>query len=262
MRFLFNIMLSITCCSTLLAQDINKAIIVMKSGSILEAQIVEWNSNEQLVLLSEGIMDIITISQRDIHKIFPSGEMDAKLLSEKAIFLNNIASHKDYNFPHTGFYATAKAQFITGNEGDRANAINGFGVSVSAGHRFTRMLGVGGGIGYDQFIWNSGEEMIPVFAELNGFLTPSLTSLFYNIQAGYSIALSDERYAIESAKGGMMIYPSVGVRFGSAENKITLDIGYKFQNATYIYTDLWTPTSSREQNVTFKRMTIRFGVIL
>ncbi len=261
MKTIIHIIILLTICQSLVAQKKDPAIIVMKSGSIIEGKIVEWNDNEKITIISPGIRDSIVINQDEIQKIFPSGGIEEDMISAKAQTFNLLAGRAAYDFKHTGFYATAKAQFISGNDGERANGVNGFGISISAGHRFSRLFAVGGGVGYDQFIWNSGEEMIPVFAEVSGYFTPTQTSLFYNIQGGYSYALSDDRYLILDADGGFMFYPSIGIRFGTAKNKLLLDVGYKFQNATYTYRNQWNSTITSEQDLTFKRMSIRLGVI-
>ena len=134
MRLLFYTIISITFCSTLIAQNANKAIIVLNSGSILEGQIIEWDDDRELVLLCNGITESITINHKDIQKIIPTGEMDEALLNEKALRVKNIANIKNYNFKHTGLYATAKGHFITANVGNRANGVNGFGLSLSLIH--------------------------------------------------------------------------------------------------------------------------------
>ncbi|MDA8693360.1 hypothetical protein N9L92_04795 [Saprospiraceae bacterium] len=262
MRELIYTVLFISLAIGLDAQKNDKTIIVMKSGSIIEGEIINWEDKDHLILKCKGIVDPIVIEQKKIKNIFTQDNMDKNLLRNKSKGLRTFSRSIKNNFKERGLYTTLKGQFITANDGDRANGVNGYGVSVSAGHRFCRLLAVGGGLGYDQFIWDSGEEMIPIFAEVSGFFNNSPTSVFYNLQTGYSFALSDEEFFIESTKGGFSIYPSIGLRFGQGETKMTLDFGYKIQNATYTYSDIWTNTTTREQNLTYKRMTLRLGVLL
>lgn len=244
------------------AQSNGKIIVIMKSGSIIKGESVLLNDEDFLAIKSKGIVDPIVIDTKKILRTLIGKQIDEYWLNEGSKGLKFLAQSLKNNFKESGLYLTIKGQLITANDGERANGVNGYGVSISAGHRFNRMIAVGGGMGYDQFIWNSGEEMIPLFAEVSGFFNNAPTSVFYNIQTGYSIALSDDDFLIDDAKGGLSIYPSLGLRLGRGETKMTLDVGYKFQNATYSYTDPWRFATIREQNLTYKRLAFRLGVLL
>ena len=238
--------------SSLLAQEegtstASEVIIHLKSGTKVKGEVAEWKYGEYIIInMPWGSR--MELPENQIKKIIQVG--------------TNISNDVSYNFKEKGFYFSAKGQVITGNEGNRAKGVYGFGLSVSGGHRIHRLLGIGGGIGFDKYIWDSAEELIPLFAEISGYLTPSHTSIFYNIQTGYSFAQSDNDYLLLDAKGGFMIYPSIGIRFGKEVTKFTLDVGYKFQNAQFTYRDIWTATTRSEQDVLFKRLCIRFGISL
>lgn len=228
-------------------EQTNQSILYLNSGSTIECEIIEWKQGEYYKVQTSWDQ-IMLFKEDEITKI--ESVLDHKQLQ------------KVYNFKEKGKYISLKGMFILGNEGPRAKGTNGFGISFSAGHRFNRLLGLGLGVGYDQFIWDSGEEMIPIFAEINGFFTPELFTGFYNIQAGYSLAFADEDYLQEEAKGGWMFYPSVGIRFGPGDQKLSLDIGYKFQEAQFTYTDIWNFSTKSQQDLVYKRLTLRFGIII
>lgn len=244
------------------AQKSGKIIVIMKSGTIIEGESVLLNGNDFLTIKSKGIVDPIVINTKEILGTFVGKQIDKYWLNQESKGLKFLSQSVKNNFKEIGLYITVKGQLIAANDGERANGVNGYGVSISAGHRFSRLLAVGGGIGYDQFIWDSGEEMIPLFAEVSGFFNNTPTSVFYNLQTGYSVALSDDDFFIANASGGLSIYPSIGIRLGRSETKMTLDIGYKIQNATYSYTDLWINNTIREQELTYKRLALRLGVLL
>lgn len=225
----------------------NEAVVFLQDGSKIKGKVLDWQLNEFITLEMPWGKNI-TIHQEQIKNIIQEG--------------TDINYSSPYNFNERGIYYGAKAQVIAGNEGERANGVFGFGFSASVGYRFNRLLGIGGGVGYDKYIWDSGEELFPIFAEIQGFVTPTNTSLFYNLQVGYSIAQTNNQYLLTHAKGGMMVYPSVGIRFGREATKMTLDVGYKFQNASFTYRDIWTATTSSEQDVLFKRLCFRIGVTL
>jgi len=235
-------------------------VVVLKNGHPIEGYLKEWAGEEQIKLRLQGVSDLLSIEQSEIRGIYPKASFDSEEYANE--LYSAIEPKAPYNYKHTGLYKSARAQVIVPNDGNRANGVSGFGLSISAGHKFNRLLAVGLGVGYDQYIWNSGEEMIPIFAEISGNLSPKNTSLFYNLQTGYSIALSDDQYGISEASGGLMIYPALGIRFGKESHKFGFDLGYKFQKANYVYVDRWTRTTFHDQRIHYKRMSLRFSIIL
>lgn len=225
-------------------------ILKLKDGSQLEGEIIEWKEAEYIIIKTIW-SPAMKFEMANVENVVQKSTLNYRS--------NKI---KPYNFIEKGIYFSARAQLITGNDGSRAYHRNGYGLSISGGYRFHRLFGVGVGTGFDQFIWDSGEEMIPIFAEVNGFLTSKLTTPFYNIQAGYSLALEDERYLQVDSEGGWMLYPSIGIRFGQHNVKYTIDMGYKFQKAKYSYQDPWTVTTISDQTLTYKRLCLRFGILL
>lgn len=222
-------------------------IVELKNGSIIEGKVNSWEIgkyidlktewNESMVLPSEAILKVQHKSALEFQK------------------------YHNYNFRENGVYYTGKFQLIVANNGERANKVNGLGLSFSSGYRFSRLVGVGAGIGYDRFIWNTAENFVPIFAEFSSFFIPKNTSLFANVQAGYSIAIKDEDFSLTEARGGLMFYPAIGLRLGGLENKFTVDVGYKFQRAKLTYSSPWTRSIS-EQRLTYKRLTVRIGILM
>jgi hypothetical protein len=223
------------------------AIVKLKNGSVIEGEVVEWDFGNYIKLkFPWGATTVFYQEQiRKIHQ--KSTRYSAKIPS---------------NIKEQGLYYNARLHLITPNEGFRAKGVFGYGLAFSAGHRFNRYLGVGAGIGYDRYIWESGENLIPLFAEINGFLNKSNTSLFYNISAGYSFTSTDEQYLLSEAKGGMMIFPSIGISWGAQTYKYTLTAGYKFQHAEFRYDSPWNFGEYSHQDVLFKRLSLSFGIIL
>ena len=230
-------------------EELSKQVIIyLENGSKIQGEVVEWKHGELLTILTAW-NDEITFPWKIIKKAVQTSTRQ------------NVV--QPYNFKESGLYFSPSAALITGNGGNRAKGQNGISVAFSAGHRFNKLLSIGGGIGWDQYIWNSGEELVPLFAELSGYTSETNSSFRYVLQAGYSIALKDEDYLISNSKGGWMLYPAVGVRFGSNPNtKYFFDIGYKFQRAEFSYDDQWEFGRRSDQRILYKRLTIRFGLLL
>ena len=218
-------------------------IINLVSGSTIEAEINEWVYDEYLDIKTTWTENLILPAEA-IKSVIQKSTLKAK-----------------YNFKDRGSYYSAKMQLITGNDGQRARHINGAGVSFSYGKRWSRLLGLGVGVGYDKYVWDTGENLVPLFLEFTSYFNPSATSIFFNLQAGYSLAFKDNDYLIIAAKGGRMIYPAIGLRMGKGKVNYTLDFGYKFQKASFTYGNNWGIETS-EQRLHYKRLSLRFGILI
>lgn len=228
--------------------DSDLMVVYLKDGSQMEGYIQKWDYETKLYLknTSGSIFE------------FPAKSVD-KVVQKSLI---NLDSAPSYSFNENGIYYAWRMQGLIGNSGQRFSQTPGYGFSFLAGYRSTRLLGVGIGIGYDKFVDNSGEEVIPVFAEFSGYFQPVNTSLYYSLGIGYSFARENRDSGIIDGSGGLLVYPALGVRFGNGKMKYTMDVGYKFQKATFTYNNPWDGRTTHEQRLTYKRLTLRFGILI
>jgi len=236
-------------CITVHAQDNHKEkelmIVYLKDGSTIKGTIIDWNYEEALQLRTTDGLELT----------FPAKAIDK--VTQASLYKVTVP----YNFKENGLYYAVRGQYIVGNDGRRAKEQGGYGFSALVGHRFNRLLGIGIGTGYDLFIDNTGERLMPIFTEVSGYLLPKNSSFSYSLAVGYSFAFTDADYNLNEAKGGLLIYPAVGLRFGTGEMKYTVDLGYKFQNAIFTYTNPWDGTSRDRHDILYKRLTLRMGIL-
>lgn len=221
--------------------DFKQAIVELKSGTKVEGEIVDWQMNEYITLKFFWGAEH-TFKQSEIRRVIQKSALNTRIKNE-------------YVFKDKGLYIAPSLYAISGNNGNRAESVWGLGGSVSAGHRFNRWISVGAGIGYDRYIWRSGEDFMPFFAELSGFLNESNRSLFYNLKLGYSIAFENEQYLLTEARGGIMVHPNIGYSWGADQHKMGISIGYKFQDARLVYQNAWDFGRRSEQDILYKRLT-------
>ena len=225
----------------------NIVVVELKSGTRVEGEVLDWKFNESITLkFSWG--NTITFKQKEIKRIIQKSSLNV--------------GKTTYNFKEKGLYYSVHTDLIAGNNGSRAHGTFGFGFSFSAGHRFNRLLNLGGGLGYDRYIWDSGENIIPVFAEISGFFQETNVSMYYNLKTGYGKAMTDDTYLLTKATGGLFVHPSFGIRWGKEDVKFTLGLGYKFQEANFSYQNPWSSTDRSEQDILFKRLNLSFGILL
>lgn len=226
-------------------------IIYMRSGGIFKGKIIEYDQRKDLVLeLPSG--SITRLNSRRVKKII-QGDVDPSLL------IKPKRVKKPYNFREQGVYFAA---FISSNSGgsafDASETNHGLGVQASIGYQFHRLIGVGAGVGMDYYYIGSGENFMPVFGEIRGYLFPKNITPTYSFAMGYGYSFSDEDRDITNAEGGLMIHPSVGFRFGGSRTmNFTLDAGVKIQKGKFEFTN-WDVT---EHQMTYRRFVIKAGVV-
>lgn len=223
-----------------------RAILYLKSGSELEVSIIDWNPELGIKFITIWGQEMFFPADK-IHKV--------KSLSKKG-----YNSH--YVFKEKGIYYSMSAGLITGNNGVRNSERNGYTLSFSSGYRFSRLLSIGIGTSVDQFAHESGERMHPIFLDFRSYILPNNSTLVANLQTGYSLAFKNENRGITSAKGGFMFYPSLGMSFGGSVTKYSIDLGYKFQKATWSYENQWDTRNSTEFRLGYQRLVLRFGIVL
>lgn len=227
----------------ILGQDVadNKVIVILENGSRFEANLVEWDQENNVIRL-EAFGSIVEFSNDEV----------------KSIVQKNLTKIEPYTFKEEGNYYQLRVNLISGNPGNRSNFQPGIGVSLSAGKRFNRLLSLGAGVSFDEYIVGTSENILSTFGEISGYLNPHNLSLSYSLAAGYGFAFKDEEANLTSAKGGMMVYPALGLRWGKNHLKWTFDVGYKFQDANWVYEN-WGTIS--DQNILYRRLTLRTGVM-
>ena len=219
----------------------NRVIVFLDNGSKFEAKLLDWNQE----------LETMTFEAFGNEVVFPSKEI------KKIVHLGAIETEA-YTFKETGPYFHARMNLITGNPGNREYQEPGIGLSFSAGKRFNRFASVGVGIGFDEFIVGTSENILSTFGEFSGYLFENNQSISYNVAAGYGFAFKDEDARLTSATGGWMVHPALGLRLGKKKLKWTFDVGYKFQKANWVYEN-WGTIS--DQRILYRRLTLRTGVM-
>ena len=126
---------------------------------------------------------------------------------------------------------------------------------LNVGYQFNQYLSVGGGVGMDIY----DKEYFPVYADFRGYILNKKVSPYYAFQAGYG--LSTDIFNLNSSNishsGGMMIHPSIGLRFASFRStKFIMEAGYKFQ---------WDQRTNERRGwvdkIIYKRLSLKIGVL-
>jgi len=248
--------------------------ITLKDGSVFEGVIKKYVEGEKLILqLSPNINK--TIKDKHIRKIVASNKSGKPEETSTYGSKNEVSStgfaynNKLYFEANYAMLIAKSAYFTNANLENKVNEIDrGMGIQLVGGYQFNRWIGAGVGVGADYYYLDSGETILPVFADLRGHLTKNVVSLIYKAQAGYGFALKDDEQNMIEATGGVMLYPALGLHFRTKSNvNFSLDFGYKYQKAKYGYNvnnvpQWWNMANVRVVNdLEYNRFAVRAGVI-
>ena len=222
-------------------------VVVLRGGSRLTGTIIKWELERGMEFkLATGAM--MVIPKNEINEVFQDITITAPTYPR---YYEGPRQPRPYTFREHGFYQSFSLFLNFADPG-------GAGLQYTAGHRFSRMLGVGAGIGIESNdFWNE-RSAVPLFAEARGFLVKEKISPYYAVKLGYAFALKNEFSNEIESRGGAYFSPEFGVRFGSRAVNYYLGLEYKIMSATYVDDFGWDGTST--DRVTYRRIEMRTGL--
>lgn len=235
-------------------------VIYLKNGSVFRGNIAAYQPGEQVTIEIAGATPLI-FKEGEILKIRQE-RLDAvkkQELQKPTVVQEEKPKDKNYEFKERGWYNAT--YFALGSGQSNGNVQFVVGLHNITGFMLKRQLGIGLGIGVDNYAVGTGEVVYPIFAEARGYFTPTYRSFYYSVAVGYGLAFKNDNNFVTRANGGYMFHPAIGVRFGaSAESNITLDIGYKQQQAGFTREVPFTGEIDIRE-VTYRRLIVRAGLL-
>lgn len=231
----------------------------LQDGKILVGKVLKYSSKRGVMMEQQGGY-LVEIS-RDLIKnivIQPTGKI---IKSGKAKM--SLKGDKSYAFREEGIYYTLNGGALFG-ESPQGDSDLGFGLQATTGLMFNRRLGVGVGLAFDNYsvTGQNGRQVMPVLAEVRGYLSDSNMAPFYVMQAGYGFAFKEENQGVQKANGGIMLHPAFGLRLGAREDvNFAFDLGYRFQRVTQVREFSPWSNETQEERIWYKRFALRFGMI-
>jgi len=234
---LFMLALVVSCWHTADAQSILKpkqTTVVLKSGTKLVGDLISYDPNTEVVISIIG--NEIAIPSSRVKKIV----MPA---SSKQVNINRIKTKKIYHRTNVGILSNANG--------------NGISLNYSALYQHSRWIGIGLGTGIDNYYFQPGRNVYPIFTEIKSFLVDGNSSPYVSLKSGYGFINTNSDENQINTKGGMFINPNFGYRIGSSGVFMDIYIGLRFQNATYDINDGW---SVRHQDIRWNRVETGIGI--
>jgi hypothetical protein len=225
-------------------------VVWLKDGSKLSGYILKWELARGMEFkLITGAEVILPKDQ--ITRVYQDLPFASQLQTDQSPY---VRKDRSYRFREEGIYNTFSC-FLN------FSSFGGAGVHYSIGYRFSRMLGVGIGIGIESNDFNNSRGIVPLYAEARGFFVPKKISPYYAFKIGYGFAQKAELAGTIDAKGGFMVSPELGVRFGGRAVNYYMGFQYKIQNAQYTNTIGWDGQGTYTDVVSYRRVDFRAGLL-
>ena len=233
-------------------QDSSKVIDVvwLRDGSVLKGTITKWEMERGMEFKLLTGAEVV-IPKLDIRRVTQDVPVAYGNEAAKATY---IKVPKPYSFKEEGWYQNTSGFLHIADEG-------GAGIHHAMGYRFSRLLGVGLGAGIETHDFNYVRNIIPVYAEARGFFFPKKVTPYYALKIGYGFALKDEFSGDIKAEGGIHFSPELGFRFGGGDVSYYAGIEYKIQNATYTNNFFDGSGSTFTEQVSYRRLEFRTGLL-
>jgi len=232
------------------AQKSKKDIVYLKSGGIIKGQVI---TND---------LDRIKINSSGNQWVFKTADVDS--VSKYSKVVRERSPNQNY------FFDTSMGVLI-GNSGNGQKAP--FSFMSSFNYRVIDKLYLGAGLGTEFF----DESYMPVFGQFQYRFRDGKFTPFFNLQAGYQIALEDGKrenyinyYSSSSsiyypypqtsgklnAEGGFLINPSFGFQRLTSENfGWFFSFGYRYHQLNY------SGVNSYKLESNFSRLSLKIGFI-
>lgn len=223
-------------------RDIPKTL-YLKDGSFLQGSLVGKTPTEYFWQLSDG-------SQVKFSKDLVKTIKEQK---ENFQYLKNGKIKK-----RKGFYGRIMAGGLFEKKINQwSNQDHAPSINLTVGYQINSKISLGIGSGYDGY--NEGPPIIPLYLDLVGDILNSAVTPYYKLSAGYGFSSPRDFQKMNSNvsyKGGVLVHPSVGVKFYTRHNLAWfLDFGYRFQR--YDRQFVW---GGNPERWTLQRTTFRVGM--
>lgn len=206
--------------SVLIGQDTTeyKDKIYLKNGSRLTGKVLEYSIKDSVKFKLNGGQPIS----------FPTA-----LIKKIEMGAGKTKSYTAYDFKENLFYARTQISSLIGRDN------SGLSVNQAFGYQYRSWLGVGVGIGIDNYYKEEGNDLMPVFLEIRSYLLKQNASPYVALRYGYAFAFADEEIGQVEAQGDYFWNPVIGYRLGSGRPFIDIFCGAKLQKASYKSRDGW-----------------------
>ncbi len=202
-------------------------VVRLRDGSVFRGKITDYQVGGELVMTTWSGAQV-RLPASNVKKI------NQECNDEKGGRTPRL--QRPYSFSGSGWYHASRVGVLVGQSGV------GIGLQHSSGLKISRLLGVGIGVGIENFTPEDDDvTTYPVFGEVRGYFLASNISPFYALAAGWGFADKKLDEAVfngfgQEWGGGWMAQGQLGYRIG---NHFTVHVGLRFQHKTRTWQRGW-----------------------
>jgi hypothetical protein len=215
------------------AQSKESVKVQLENGHTLVGELVDYIP-EVAVTIRFGGGNILEIPMSDIKKLDMEG----------------LKLKRPYTFRERGWYNRSSISALTGESG------TGISINHTVSYHLNRLLGIGIGVGIDNYYKEDGYNIFPVYGEVKSFFLKKNETPFASLRVGYTFAGPDEEIGQIEASAGYMVNPALGYRLSGGGFMVDLTVGVKIQKSDYEYL---SGDAKVTDNITYRRVEIGMG---
>jgi hypothetical protein len=218
-KYFLIVILSFAFGSQLQAQDGKRDRIVLKDGSIIVGEIIQYESGKELLFKLEMTGDTLTINESKIYKVIFSGEPLKKRKEFKPFELRSSKGYFEFS-----------TLFMFGKD------FNGKGFRASYSYSFNPLVNISLNFSLDKYEQEFDASVATISLGYRSYLDLNKIQPFVGLDAGYGFARAEGIFArVMEKEGGLMYNPYIGLQFGLAnKSALSISFGYRYQKAFYL----------------------------
>lgn len=234
----------------------------LKNGEVVRGKITDIERRKFVEIEVEG--NVLRYEQEDIRRILHSVQVVAKAQDD----VNVVVKEREPKViidPATlivkGTYSATYLSFSYGQNQEGDFSI-GPGVHTIWGKQWSRVAGLGLGLGIDNYRASRGETLYPVYADYRFYPFEKNKGYYLNMGAGYGLAFKNNSRGIRKANGGLYAAPAIGYRSASKDGvSLNMELGFKYQHAYFEEVSPRTGNDIEMRTNNYQRITFRLGLM-
>lgn len=232
----------------------------LKTGDVVRGKITDMERGEYVEIEVGG--EISRYEQVDIRRILHSVPVPQETYETVKIIER---APKVIIDPATlivkGKYNTTYLSFSYGkNQQDDFSV--GPGIHTVFGKQWSAKVGLGFGVGIDNYRASRGETLYPLYADYRMYPFKKNKGYYLNMGAGYGFAFKNESRGIVKANGGLYAAPHIGYRTASKDGvSMNMELGFKYQHAYFEEISPRTDNDIEKRTNQYQRITFRLGLM-
>lgn len=231
----------------------------LNNGEVVKGKITDIERGKFVEIEVDG--NVLRYEQEDVRRVLNA--VPVKVEEEQMVIVEK--KPKVVIDPATlivkGIYSTTYLSFSYG-QNQLGDFSIGPGVHTIFGKQWNSKVGLGLGLGIDNYRASRGETVYPIYADYRFYPFKKNRGYYLNAGAGYGFAFTNKSKGITKANGGFYGAPAIGFRSASKDGvSLNMELGFKYQHAYFEEVSARTDNDIEMRTNNYQRITFRLGLM-